>query len=256
MAYPVPGTREALGATRRREAWWAVPAAMAATFLVFVVYASWAAFQPIANAYFPNQLHPTYISPFYSPDLTRFIPGFTWSPSLLILWLPAGFRLTCYYGRKAYYRSVMLQPAACAVGKGDRNYKGETAFPWVLNNLHRFFLYLITIMVVFHWIHLFEAFHFQDGWGLGLGSIVVTADTVFLSLYVFGCHSLRHLVGGRIDCYSCASAGLAQHKAWQGVSILNERHNLFFWLSLISVGFADVYVRMCSTGVWSDWRIF
>jgi hypothetical protein len=27
-------------------------------------------------------------------------------------------------------------------------------------------------------------------------------------------------------------------------------------MSLFSVMFADLYVRLCSMGIWSDWRIF
>lgn len=251
MAYPVPGTREPFLATRRQDTWWLVPLAMAATFLVFIVYASWAAFQPREFSHFGP-----YISPFFSPDLTKWIPGFTWSPALLILWIPAGFRLTCYYGRKAYYRSLTFSPPACAVGKGKRDYKGERALPWIVNNLHRYFLYIITVLVFFHWLHFLDAFKFDDGFGLGLGTIIVAADTIFLTLYVFSCHSLRHLVGGRIDCYSCAASGLAQHKAWKGISVLNDKHNVYFWCSLITVGFADVYVRMCAMGIWHDARIF
>lgn len=251
MAYPVPGTREPFLATRRQDGWWVVPLAMAATFLVFIVYATWAAFQPREFSHFGP-----YISPFYSPDLTKWIPGFTWSPALLILWIPAGFRLTCYYGRKAYYRSVTMSPPACAVGKGEREYKGERALPWVLNNLHRYFLYLVTVLVVFHWFHFFDAFKFENGFGMGLGTLVVAADTIFLTLYVFGCHSLRHLVGGRIDCYSCAASGLVRHKAWKGVTFLNDKHNLYFWCSLITVGFGDLYVRMCAMGCWTDVRFF
>jgi hypothetical protein len=30
---------------------------------------------------------------------------------------------------------------------------------------------------------------------------------------------------------------------------------MFAWCSLFSVGFADLYVRMCSMGIWRDWRI-
>ncbi|MBK6910164.1 MAG: succinate dehydrogenase [bacterium] len=251
MAYPVPGTREPFLATRRQDTWWVVPLVMATAFIAFIAYASWAAFQPVEYSRFGP-----YISPFFSPDLTRFVPGLGWSPALLILWIPAGFRLTCYYGRKAYYRSLTMSPPACAVGKGQRDYKGERALPWVLNNIHRYFLYLVTIFVIFHWIHLLDAFRFDDGIGMGLGTLVVSADTVFLSLYVFSCHSLRHMVGGKIDCYSCAAAGVTRHKLWTGISILNDRHNVYFWCSLFTVGFADVYVRMCAMGVWHDVRFF
>jgi hypothetical protein len=39
------------------------------------------------------------------------------------------------------------------------------------------------------------------------------------------------------------------------VSCFNRRHMLWAWMSLVWVMFADVYVRLCSMGVWTDWRI-
>ena len=36
---------------------------------------------------------------------------------------------------------------------------------------------------------------------------------------------------------------------------LNGKHKKWAWASLFSVGFADLYVRLCSMGIWSDWRI-
>ncbi|MBI5059001.1 succinate dehydrogenase [candidate division KSB1 bacterium] len=251
MGYSQLAGVDRFGATRRLDTWWLSPALMAAAFVAFVIYATWAAFQPVEYSRFGP-----YLSPFYSPDLTQWIPWFTWSPALLIVWLPAGFRLTCYYGRKAYYRSITLNPTACAVGEGKLAYKGETALPWILNNLHRYFLYLVLILVVFHWLHLFHAFVFDEHFGMALGSLVITADTVFLTLYVFSCHSLRHMVGGKLDCFSCAASGLTRHATWKQVSALNIYHNVFFWCSLFTVGFADLYVRMCAMGCWTDVRFF
>ncbi|RQV99993.1 succinate dehydrogenase [bacterium] len=250
MALPAPAAHDRFGQTRRIDGWWINPSAFAATFLVFVVYSSWAAFQPREFAHFAP-----YTSPFFSPDLTRIIPGFKWSPALLIMWIPAGFRFTCYYGRKAYYRSLVFSPHACAVGKGDRNYKGETGL-LIVNNLHRYFLYIVIVLVVFHWIHFFDAFDFNGKFGMGLGSLVVALDTITLTLYVMSCHSLRHLIGGNVDCYHCACAGKPRHNVWKAVSFLNQYHNAFFWISLAAVGFADIYVRMCAMGIWKDVRFF
>jgi hypothetical protein len=36
---------------------------------------------------------------------------------------------------------------------------------------------------------------------------------------------------------------------------MNQRHQAFAWLSLFSVAFADLYVRLCSMGVWTDYRL-
>ena len=39
-------------------------------------------------------------------------------------------------------------------------------------------------------------------------------------------------------------------------SMFNKRHMMWAWLSLFSVGFSDLYVRLCSMGVLTDWRLF
>ncbi|MBU1636724.1 succinate dehydrogenase, partial [bacterium] len=124
------------------------------------------------------------------------------------------------------------------------------------NNLHRYFLYIVIVLVVFHWIHFFDAFDFDGKFGMGLGSLVVALDTITLTLYVMSCHSLRHLIGGNVDCYHCACAGKPRHNVWKAVSFLNQYHNAFFWISLAAVGFADIYVRMCAMGIWKDVRFF
>jgi len=89
-------------------------------------------------------------------------------------------------------------------------------------------------------------------YGVIAGSLALTINTVLLAGYTFSCHSLRHLVGGGRD--EIASSGL-RWSCYSCVSGLNRRHQLFAWCSLFSVAFADVYVRLCSMGVWTDFRI-
>ena len=104
------------GATARRDAWWVTPLAVFCTLSAFIVYSTWAAFQG-AHYYFDP-----YLSPFYSPELlgssghSWFGPKPGWwplwlpfSPALLILWAPGGFRLTCYYYRGAYYKAFWAE---------------------------------------------------------------------------------------------------------------------------------------------------
>ncbi|MFX9038760.1 hypothetical protein ABTN43_19155, partial [Acinetobacter baumannii] len=90
-----------------------------------------------------------YLAPFHSPLLYDaqshhawfqaakpswwFLPFF--SSAMLILIVPAGFRLTCYYYRKAYYRSFMADPPACAVGEPRQSYWGENRLPLILQNI-------------------------------------------------------------------------------------------------------------------------
>ncbi|HWP83714.1 MAG TPA: succinate dehydrogenase [Terriglobia bacterium] len=238
------------GVTQRRDAWWLQPAATAAGLGAFVVYSTWAALQN------ENYMWGPYLSPMYSPliDLHLSIAGYPISPAFLILWAPAGFRATCYYYRKAYYRAFFLDPPACAVGEsGEHRYCGETKFPFLLQNMHRYFLYLALLFLVILWHDAYKALFFEDGFGVGVGTIVLTINAALLSGYTFGCHSLRHLVGGKLDTFH---GGGARHACWKGVTGFNERHMLWAWLSLFWVGFADFYVRMVASGVITDLRLF
>ena len=98
-----------------------------------------------------------------------------------------------------------------------------------------------------------EATQFSDGFGVGVGTIVMTINVILLAGYTFGCHSLRHLIGGRCETLSTRPV---QHGLWRWVSKLNGRHMMFAWFSLFWVGFTDFYIRMCSMGYFTDYRIF
>lgn len=260
-----------LGGTDRRDNWWIGPAATGIGLILFVIYATYAG---ISNA---NYTYGPYLSPFYSPLLEpSWMPKWM-SPAVLILGAPAGFRATCYYYRKAYYRAFFMNPPACAVGKGkSQGYTGERAFPFILQNLHRFFLYLAILVWAILVYDAFQSFYWplnmsgaavvdpihnpaavaSHAYGIGIGTIVMFVNVILLACYTFGCHSLRHLIGGKIDCFSCQVGGKARHSAWLKVTWLNERHQLFAWLSLFSVGFVDVYIRLVVSGVISDHTIF
>jgi len=246
-AYRGRGFGEPLGATERKDAWWFVPLVQALGLALLGVYATWAAWQGAHFEYLDRGRH--YLSPFYSPYLRpAWLPSWL-SPAFLILWIPLGFRATCYYYRKAYYRSFFADPAACAVGEPrGKGYCGEVTFPFVLQNLHRYFLYLAIVILAFLWWDVIRAFDLQGGVGIGGGSLAILFSTGTLTLYTFSCHSLRHLVGGKLDCFSCVAWGGPRHKAWSLVSLLNEHHMAWAWWSLFAVCFADFYVRMCSMG--------
>ncbi|MBI4539094.1 MAG: succinate dehydrogenase [Gemmatimonadetes bacterium] len=250
---------EGFGRTLRGDRWWVAPLSVAVGLAVCGAYATWAIFQ--GRHYFSDP----YLSPFYSPCLGAQCPDavrlleFGWwpfSPAILLMWIILGFRGTCYYYRKAYYRAYFLDPAACAVGehRGHR-YKGETSFPFVLQNLHRYFLYLSAIILAFLWYDTLRAFLFEDGFGLGVGTILLLVNVVLLTGYTFGCHSLRHLVGGSVDCYSCARFGGARHGLWRGASFFNRNHMAWAWTSLIFVCLTDLYIRLVAAGVITDFRI-
>ena len=245
---PAPSRTTQLGETQRRDAWWLELLPVIILFGGFGIYATLRAFEGKYYEWGP------YLSPFYSPLLS-----FSWwkfSPALLILGAPLGFRTTCYYYRKAYYRAFFLDPPACAVSEsGKRNYRGETSFPFILQNVHRYFLYLAIIFLCFLWYDVFRAFNFDGKFGIGLGTLIMLVNVILLSAYTFSCHSLRHIVGGKLDCFSCSTFGPPRHSAWSFVTFLNERHMIFAWSSLVSVGLVDFYIRMLAAGVFKDPRL-
>jgi hypothetical protein len=136
----------------------------------FAIYATLRAF---GGNYF--QWGP-YLSPFYSPLIDVHHHYWPYSPALLILAGPLGFRVTCYYYRQAYYRAFFLDPPACGVPeRRGRAYCGETQFPFILQNVHRYFLYVAVIFLAFLWHDAVRGFFFENGIGVGVGSIVLWA---------------------------------------------------------------------------------
>lgn len=240
--------RPEFGATQRQDAWWVAPLSQGAILAVLICYANWAAYQGT------NYQVGGYLSPLYSPLI--FIPWLPFSPSFLILGPPVLFRATCYYYRKAYYRSYFLDPPACAVSefRGTR-YRGETAFPLILQNLHRYLFYITLLYLPFLWSDVVHATMFNGSFGIGVGTLVLFANSSALTLYSFSCHSARHLVGGRIDCFSSCPLNRARHNVWKGASVLNERHMAFAWMSFFTVCAADLYVRMVASGTITDLRL-
>ena len=259
------GAISRFGSTSRKDAWWVTPLLVFIVLFSFVVYATWAAFQGKHYYYGP------YISPLYSPELfgesehswfgpqpsawPSFLP---WSPALLILWAPGLFRLTCYYYRGAYYKAFWADPPSCAVGEPRKTYWGEKYLPLIMQNIHRYFLYIALFFILFLSWDVWKALWFTDGtsgekrFGIGVGTLVLAVNVVLLGGYTLGCHSLRHMVGGIRDRLSGAPV---RRRAYRCVTCLNRRHMVWAWMSLVWVAFSDVYVRMCSMGVWTDWRI-
>ena len=128
-----------------------------------------------------------------------------------------------------------------------------------MQNLHRYFLYLALLFILVLAGDVWKALWFSDPatgrttFGLGVGTLVLAVNVVLLGGYTFSCHSLRHLVGGCLDVVSRAPI---RCRAYRCVSCLNRRHMLWAWASLFWVAFSDIYVRMLSLGLWSDWRFF
>ncbi len=255
-----PQRAEVNAQTLRQDRWWLPPLTTFVVFLAFVIYSTWRAF------YGQNYYSAPYLSPFYSPCLTDsctngssdFGQPFSWwqlSPALLVLIFPLGFRMTCYYYRKAYYRAFWLSPPACAVAEPHGAYTGETRFPLILQNLHRWFWYAaVLVAAVLTYDTLLT---FKDGngnWGhMGLGTVIFVANIVLIWLYTLSCHSCRHITGGRLRHFSRHPI---RYRLWTWISKLNRKHAQYAWLSLFSVAFADLYVYLLAAGVFSDPRFF
>ena len=133
-----------------------------------------------------------------------------------------------------------------------RNICGERYFPLIIQNIHRYFLYLALLFLVFLAHDVWKALWFDGKFGIGVGTLVLLVNVILLGSYTLSCHSLRHLVGGMFDVLSRRPI---RKKLYDCVSCMNRRHMLFAWMSLFWVAFSDLYVRMCSMGIWTDWRI-
>ncbi len=157
--------------------WWFQPAATVVVLSGFAVYVVCVALQGTGYV-------APYLSPFYSPPIT--VAQIPISPAWWVLWVPGGFRATCYYYRKAYYRSYFLDPVACSVPETRGRYAGETAFPFILNNLHRYFLYGALVVLFFLWKDTIAAFFFDGRFGVHLGSVLFLVNVVLLLPRVLG----------------------------------------------------------------------
>lgn len=253
------------GQTGRRDAWWAEPLTFIAVIVVCFGYLTWAAFQNAHYTFGP------YLSPAYSPVIwgegahallgpkPAWWPAFApFSPALLILPFPGLFRFTCYYYRGAYYKAFWADPPNCAVGEPRRSYLGENSLPLILQNVHRYMLYIAIVFIFILSYDVWKALWFAapgggTKFGIGVGTLVLAMNVVCIGSYTLGCHAMRHIVGGFKDRLSGSPIRKA---AYDCSSCLNRWHMKWAYLSLVWVAFSDLYVRLCSMGVWTDYRLF
>ncbi|MDR7302958.1 hypothetical protein [Haloactinomyces albus] len=248
--------------TLRTDRWWLPPLATFLGLSAFVVYGLVRTF--MNQWYWVPEYH--YLAPFFSPCLSdSCVPGSShfgtpipalpsWiPPPVFVLPFVLGFRLTCYYYRKAYYRSFWASPPACAVTEPHSRYTGETRLPLILQNVHRYFFYAAILVAAILTYDTAIAFQGRaGGFGIGLGTILMVINVVLLWLYTLSCHSCRHLVGGRINHFSRHPV---RYWMWTKVSRLNGRHMQLAWASLISVALVDLYVMLIAAGAFADPRL-
>jgi hypothetical protein len=258
---PAPARARIAGRTLRTDRWWLPPLLTTVGLAAFVVYATIRSF--VRTAYWVPEYH--YLTPFYSPclsdscvagashfgtpfgELPGFIPlGFVVLPFLL------GFRLTCYYYRKAYYRSVWFSPPACAVAEPHARYTGETRLPLIVQNVHRYFFYVALVVSLINTYDAILAFHGRTGgFGLGLGNVVLLVNVVLLWAYTLSCHSCRHITGGRLKHFSRHPV---RYRMWTRITKLNNRHMALAWTTLATLVLTDLYVMLVAAGAVSDLR--
>jgi len=192
-------SRAAIAAkTLRTDRWWFPP------LVTFVGLSAWLLYGLVRvymhRWYYVEDYH--YLTPFYSPCISKgcvpeashfwpqFLPDVWWLPfaalSLPFLLL---FRLTCYYYRGAYYRSVWQAPTACAVAEPHTTYTGETRFPLIVQNTHRYFFYIAGIISVINTYDAIVAFPSPSGFGFGLGNVILVVHVIMLWLYTLSCQS-------------------------------------------------------------------
>jgi len=269
MAQPIQlgGHPNTFASTTRNDTWWIGPLATAAGLILFFGYLTVRAMQATYVWFDP------YISPAVAPSVFTPAAGYpgsvpvehawfgafpAWWPSFLpqspAFFLPGlaiAFRATCYYYRKAYYRAFASSPPGCAVRGHTRSYGGETRV-LLFQNLHRYTLYGALLLLVCLWYEGLGAFFKHGQFGIGVGTVVMLINATLLSGYTFGCHSWRHLIAGRKDCFTCDGKASVRYGTFQASSWFNGRHMLFAWLSLFWVAFTDLYIQLVSRGVITD----
>ncbi|MDB1086904.1 hypothetical protein PJ985_04915 [Streptomyces sp. ACA25] len=257
-----PGRAAITAKHLRVDRWWLAPTVTVLVLAAFIVYATWRAF---SNAHYYAA---PYVSPFYSPCLASSCPDmqagpnyplfgdwWTLSPALIFLALPLGFRVTCYYYRKAYYRAFWASPPSCAVAEPHRTYTGESRFPLIFQNIHRYFFYpafAIAVILTYDAVLGFRNADYE--WGhMGLGTFIMLANILLVWGYTLSCHSCRHIMGGRLKSFSRHPV---RYRLWSWISRLNGRHMELAWASLISLAVADLYVYLLATGAFTDPMLF
>ena len=257
-----PGRASIAARTLRTDNWRRAPLL---TFTLLSIWVLYALVRTVSQrAYFVPEYH--YLSPFSSPCVSASCPSDardfgTWFGhfppfiplALLVLPFLLGFRLTCYYYRRAYYRAFWASPPACAVAEPHKSYSGETRFPLIFQNLHRYFFYAAVIISLVNTYDAILAFHGDGGGvGVGLGTLIMVANVVLLWAYTASCHSCRHIMGGKIRSFSRHPL---RYRAWQLVSRLNAKHMQLAWTTLATLMLTDGYIALVSSGAFSDLRI-
>lgn len=259
MAFGIslPVVNNGWNTTDRRDAWWQEPLWMGVALTAALLYTA------VRVLFFGESItldgHRV-TSPLFSPNVIHIFDLSTASwvnSAMLLLWLPFGFRGTCYYTRRVYFRTFFAQPSGCAVGAKNMAYLGERRGIFWLNNIHRYMLILVVFILLWKYYDVFHSLHSTDGWGMSVGSIVLATEAFLLTMYVTSCHAFRHMVGGNLDRFfektGTGDVVRSIRKAvWSFSSRHNPHHGMWFWLSLAMVFLGDAYVWSLAANGWTD----
>ena len=257
-----PGRANIAPGTMRTDRWWVQPLLVVAGLSIWLIYGVVRIMSQ--RAYFVERYH--YLSPFSSPCVSASCPKEardfgTWFGhfppflplAIITLTFLLGFRFTCYYYRRAYYRSFWFSPPACAVPEPRARYTGETRFPLIIQNVHRYFFYVAILISLVNTYDVIRAFRGADGNpGVGLGTLIMLGNVVLLWGYTVSCHSCRHIVGGRLRSFSRHPL---RYRTWTFVSKLNARHMQLAWITLGTLMLTDAYIALVASGAFGDPRI-
>jgi len=246
--------------TLRTDRWWRSPLVV---FLALTLWLLYGLVRTTSQKYYYVEGY-GYLTPFSSPCVSAScVEGArhfgTWLPEfppllpygILALGFLLGFRLTCYYYRRAYYRAFWLSPPACAVREPHAKYTGETRFPLIMQNLHRYFFYAAVVISIVNTYDAVVAFFGDNGFQMGLGNLILLGNVILLWCYTLSCHSCRHITGGRLNSFSRHPV---RYRIWTFISRLNARHMELAWITLGTLLITDLYIALLSAGVISDLR--
>ena len=218
----------------RRDNWRLAPTVQALGLLAFVAYATWAAFRN-ANYYVGLVEGRNYLSPFYSPCIASNCPpavrwgpitpsGWTITPAILILIFPLGFRLDLLLLPQGVLPLLLALPAGVRrrrrrvdqAGGCATSTSGETRFPLIMQNIHRYFWYFAVVFAGCSpgTRSRRSASPTASAWGSAPSSSSSTPCSSGPT--PLGCHSCRHLCGGGLVKRFSKAKG--RHWFWKNIA--------------------------------------
>ena len=77
-----------------------------------------------------------------------------------------------------------------------------------MQNLHRYFFYVVILISILNTWDAVQAFRGPDGdFGIGLDSLIIAANVILLWPHAVSCRTCRHITGGRLKNFSSTRCG-------------------------------------------------